>query len=165
MFSLRMSTLCQHKSIVLKLIYVVYSYPIGNMFDVKECNISLSSDCSIHSVWKYIPWNECRPYMYAGICSGSVLGIHYSLAARAAHQLISPGQNGHHFTNDIFECIFLNENIRILIQFSMKFVPKGPIDNKSASVEVLACRFFGTKSLHEPMLTQSTDTYIYGTRG
>ena len=33
------------------------------------------------------------------------------------------------FAEDIFKCIFLNENIRILIKFSLMFVPKGPIDN------------------------------------
>ena len=43
-----------------------------------------------------------------------------------------PGQNGCHFT-DIFKGIVLNENIRISIQISLKFVPKGPIDNKSAA--------------------------------
>ena len=31
--------------------------------------------------------------------------------------------------DDIFKCIFMNENVRILIQISLKFVPKGPIDN------------------------------------
>ena len=31
--------------------------------------------------------------------------------------------------DDIFKCIFLNENVRNLIQISLKFVPKGPIDN------------------------------------
>ena len=30
----------------------------------------------------------------------------------------------------IFKCIFLNENVRISIKISLKFVPKGPIDNK-----------------------------------
>ena len=34
--------------------------------------------------------------------------------------------------------IFLNENIRILIQISLKFVPKGPVDNKLALVLVMA---------------------------
>ena len=43
-------------------------------------------------------------------------------------------QNGRRFADDIFKCIFLNENVRISIQFSLKFVPKGPIDNKSALV-------------------------------
>ena len=36
--------------------------------------------------------------------------------------------------DNIFKCIFLNENDRILIQISLKFVPAGPIDNKTALV-------------------------------
>ena len=36
--------------------------------------------------------------------------------------------------DDIFKRIFLNENVRILIQISLKFVPKGSIDNKPALV-------------------------------
>ena len=31
-----------------------------------------------------------------------------------------------HFADDIFKCIFLNENIGILIKISLKFIPKGP---------------------------------------
>ena len=31
--------------------------------------------------------------------------------------------------DDIFRCIFMNENFCILIKSSLKFVPKGPIDN------------------------------------
>ena len=42
-------------------------------------------------------------------------------------------QNGRHFT-DIFRCIFVNEQFCILINISMKFVPKGPIDNILALV-------------------------------
>ena len=45
-----------------------------------------------------------------------------------------PGQNGRHFYRRHFETFFLNENVRISIQFSLKFVPKGPIDNISALV-------------------------------
>ena len=36
------------------------------------------------------------------------------------------------------------------------FVPKGPIDNKSALVQVMACHRIGDKPLPEPMLTQFT---------
>ena len=32
--------------------------------------------------------------------------------------------------DDIFKCIFLNENDRISIQISLKIVPKSPINNK-----------------------------------
>ena len=60
----------------------------------------------------------------------------------------------------IFKCIFLNENIRMLIQISLKFVPKGPIDNKSALVQVMAWRRTGDKPLPETMMTQFTDAYM-----
>ena len=45
-----------------------------------------------------------------------------------------PGQNGRHFTDYIFRCIFVNEKFCMLIQISLKFVPKGPIDNNPAFV-------------------------------
>ena len=40
--------------------------------------------------------------------------------------------------NDIFQCIFLNKNYRILIQISLKFVPRSPIANKPAIVQAMA---------------------------
>ena len=70
------------------------------------------------------------------------------------------GQNGRHFADDIFRCIFLNENICILIKISLKFVPKGPIDNNPALVEIMARRRIYDKPLSEPMLVQFTDAYI-----
>ena len=42
-------------------------------------------------------------------------------------------KNGHHFADDIFRCIFINEKC-ILIEISLKFVPKGPIGNNPALV-------------------------------
>ena len=36
----------------------------------------------------------------------------------------------------------------------------GPMDNKSALVQVMAWRRKGDKPLPEPMLTQFTDTYV-----
>ena len=63
--------------------------------------------------------------------------------------------------DNIFKCIFLNENDRILIQISLKFVPRGPIDNKPALVQVMAWRRTGDEPLPEPMLTQFTDTYMW----
>ena len=54
--------------------------------------------------------------------------------AHAAHETLTlnsspPGQNGGHFTDDIFKCIFANEKFYILIKISLNFVPKCPIDN------------------------------------
>ena len=64
--------------------------------------------------------------------------------------------------DDIFKCIFLNESVRISIKISLKFVPKGPIDNKSALVQVMAWRRTGDKPLSEPMLTQFTEYAALG---
>ena len=41
-----------------------------------------------------------------------------------------PEQNGRHFADDIFICIFVNEKFCISSQISLKFVPKGQIYNK-----------------------------------
>ena len=46
----------------------------------------------------------------------------------------SPGQNGRHFADDIFRCIFLNEKFCILIKIRLKFVPDGPINNNTTLV-------------------------------
>ena len=46
---------------------------------------------------------------------------------------LRPRQNGHNFADDIFKCIFLNENVWIPIKISMKFVPEGPVNNIPAS--------------------------------
>ena len=43
-----------------------------------------------------------------------------------------PGQNGRHFADNIFGWIFVNEKFCILIKISLKFVPKGSIDNNPA---------------------------------
>ena len=38
--------------------------------------------------------------------------------------------NDCHMAKKIFKCIFFNEKVWILIQISLKFIPKGPINNK-----------------------------------
>ena len=42
--------------------------------------------------------------------------------------------------DDIYKLIFLNENDRIPIRISLKFVPRGPFDNEPALVQVMAWR-------------------------
>ena len=50
-------------------------------------------------------------------------------------------QNGRHFADDILKCICLNENIWISIEISLKFVPKGPINNIPALGQIMAWRW------------------------
>ena len=47
---------------------------------------------------------------------------------------LRPRQDGLHFTDDTFKRILLNENVRISIKISLKFVPKGPINNIPALI-------------------------------
>ena len=54
--------------------------------------------------------------------------------------------------DDTFKCTFVNENILISIKVSLKFVPKGPINNMPALVKIMAWRRPGDKSLSEPMM-------------
>ena len=46
-----------------------------------------------------------------------------------AFNTLRPRQNGSHFADDILKCIFLNDEVWIPIEISLKFVPKGPIDS------------------------------------
>ena len=72
-------------------------------------------------------------------------------------------QHGRHYANDIFKCIFVNENFIISIKFSLKFVLKGPINNIPALVQIVAWRRPGDKPLSEPMMVSLT-THICVTR-
>ena len=56
------------------------------------------------------------------------------------------------FADDILKCIFLNESDKIPIEISLKFVPRSPIDNKLALVQVMAWCRTGDKPLYEPMM-------------
>ena len=65
---------------------------------------------------------------------------------------LRPRQNGRHFPDDMFKCIFLNENVLISIKISLKFVPKGPINNIPALVQIMAWCRPGDKPLSDPMM-------------
>ena len=62
---------------------------------------------------------------------------------------------------DISKCIFLNENDRIPIQISLKFVPRSPIDNKPVLVQAVAWRRIGDKPLPELMMVHFIDVYMH----
>ena len=72
------------------------------------------------------------------------------------------GQNGRHFADDIFKCIFVNEMscFFILIEISLKFVPKCPVDNNPAMAKIMAWHRIGDKPLSDLMQTRFTDAYI-----
>ena len=77
---------------------------------------------------------------------------------------LGPRQDGRYFADDIFKCIFFNENGCILIKFSLKYVRKGSIDNNPPSlVQIMAWCRSGDKPLSEPMMI-ILPTHICATR-
>ena len=72
-------------------------------------------------------------------------------------------QNGRHFPDGTFKCIFMNKNVRISINISLKFVPKVQIDNIPALVQIMAWRPPSDKPLSEPMMVKLL-THICVTR-
>ena len=76
---------------------------------------------------------------------------------------LRPRQNGRRFPDDIFKWIFLNENVWISINISLKFVPMGLINNIPALVQIMAWRRQGDKPLSEPRM-ESLLTHICVTR-
>ena len=47
-------------------------------------------------------------------------------------------KNGRHFADDILKYILVNENDWIPIKIPLKFVPKGPVNNIQALVQIWA---------------------------
>ena len=93
------------------------------------------------------PSNGSAPQSMAAPPARRVLGMR----TRSFNSL-RPRLNRRPFADDIFKCILLNENVCIPINISLKFVPKGPINNIPALVQIMAWRRPGDKPLSEPMM-------------
>ena len=76
------------------------------------------------------------------------------------YKTLRPRQSGHLFPDNIFKSIFLKEYVWISIDFSLMFVPKGPIDNIPALVQIMACRRIDDKPLSEPRVTRFNEAYM-----
>ena len=76
---------------------------------------------------------------------------------------LKPKPNCRNFADDIFKCIFVNENILISLKISLKFIPKVRINNIPSLVQIIAWHRPGDKPLSEPMMVSSF-THICVTR-
>ena len=91
------------------------------------------------------------------------VGYLYCLVGYSPFNTLRPRQNCRHFPDDIFKWIFLSENVWISIKISLKFVPKFPINNISALVQIMAWRQSGDTPSSEPMI-DSLLMHIWVTR-
>ena len=60
--------------------------------------------------------------------------VHYGV------NTLRPRQNGRHFPDDILKWIFFNENVWIPTEISLKFAPRGSINNNPALFQIMAWR-------------------------
>ena len=64
------------------------------------------------------------------------------------YNILKAIQYGRHFSDDIFKCISLNENIWISLKLSLKCVPKVPIDHIPAC-DIYQWRIYASFGLNE----------------
>ena len=76
---------------------------------------------------------------------------------------LRPRQMAVIFQTTFSNAFFFNENVLISIKISLKFVPKGQINNNPALFQIMTWRRPGDKPLSEPMMVSSL-THICVTR-
>ena len=97
--------------------------------------------CTCFCIYCYKLWNVC---CLISLYTLLYIKPHYMYNEIPVFNSLRPRWNGCHFPEDIFKCIFLNQNVN--------FFPWGPIDNSSALVQIMAWRRPGDKPLSEPMM-------------
>ena len=112
-------------------------------------------------------WAPCWPHepCYRGSLSHQTIRHALGFAVNCVVMLTHWGRtNGRYFADDVFKCIFLNENVWILLKISLRFVPKVPINNIPVLVQ-MAWRRRGDKPLSEPIQWWLVYWRIYASLG
>ena len=104
-----------------------------------------------------ITYYLCDHLILMGICLATTQYCYLTVMWYIPYSCLNtlrPRQNCCHFADNTLKCIFLNENVRISIKILLKFVPKDPINNIPALVQIMAWRLPGDKPLFEPMMVR-----------
>ena len=135
-----------------------------------ECNIFIwnwSKTTNVNSaLWMLMSWR-----FSTRASEGTMLGMHQCVSGclrvntemMQVFNTLRPRQNGRHFADNMFKCIFLNENVWIPIEISLTFVPIGSINNNPVLFQIMAWSRPGDKPLSEAMMVSSR-THICITR-
>ena len=114
-----------------------------------DSNVTFSKNGSLGEIRNAILGGVCLICQAEEICIRALLFNSYP-----------PEQNGRQYADESFKRIFVNDTDFISIKKSLKFIPKGPVNNKVAFVQVRTLHRTGDKPLPEPMLTKFTDAYM-----
>ena len=119
-----------------------------------ECNSSLNSPMAMKCCTKLETTKQRYPFVFQGHPSNfKVTRYKTSPILTQIGRFRSIGRSQLSNPSDL-PCF--NDNDRIPLRTSMKFVPRSLIDNKPALAKVMAWQ----QAIAEPMLTKFTDTYI-----
>ena len=115
----------------------------GNFWFCTEPQGSVVTKCPTGATWSVLNWHHFVSF-----------NVNEHRTNSSCFNTLGPRQNGRHFPDDIFKWIFLNENVWIWINISLKFVAvaRGPINNIPPLVQIMAWRRPGDKPLSEPMM-------------
>ena len=140
------------------------NYELNRVFKEKNslyifisCHFIMSSICGFQVNVQFILLKT----LYHRVISIPI--CYYNYSYRKDINTLRQRQNGRHFADDIFRCIFFSESGCISMNISLKFVPKGQINNIPALVQIVAWCRPGDKPLSEPMIVRSP-THICVTR-
>ena len=122
---------------LLRLVLRGYSFDISTFVKFSWCIWKMNKLCSL-LLWKRFLYYFVIIFVWYAAMTSDFKHIELSLSC--VFITLRTRQNGRHFPDDIFKCIFLNENIWILIKISLKLVPNGSINNIPALVHIMAWR-------------------------
>ena len=127
--------------------------------------------CQFHPInifqWNFTWKFQKLKHFHTRRCNGKCFLWNLSQFVRVSMcylNILRPRQNGRHFIDNFFKCIFMNENIWISINISLKFVPMCPINNIPALVQIMSWRRPGDKPFSELMIVLLIDAYKCVTR-
>ena len=132
---------------------------------IKLYNLTWHGGIAMESVRKYINGLQLQfsPLCFSCLPEGHIWFLYYyccfivrytykAAVTSSAVYTLRPRLNGRHFPDDISKWIFWKENEWILIKISLKFVPKGPINNIPSLVQIMAWCLQCDEPLSESMM-------------
>ena len=136
-----------------KTVFILY-WDGPDITDDTETRTSMSNQCRSDCLC-YLGWGAHQCFYP---CSTFVVVLLYRILWYIGAEATWPP-----FPDNIFKCIFKNENVWISVKISLEFIPTGPINNIPAMVQIMALRRLGNKPLSEPIMV-SLLTHICVTR-
>ena len=125
--------------------------------DVEPCIVADEQNTKLIVIWNSMTLIWCHHDIFSQEWKSDDMAIFYWdrwFAVTSMVNTLRPRQDGRRFPDDTFDSIFLKENVTILIEISLKFIPKGPIYNIQALVQIMAWHWSGNKLLSEPMIVR-----------